>query len=156
MTSIFEIDMKGLIPPMLVSAAKTGLQKTGNRVREVPFSSERKMMSVVVQEEKDLVVYTKGAPEILLSKCNKFIKNGSEASLGEGDKRTILEKNEKMAGKALRVLGFAYKKIGTLPADEDIATLEADLTFIGMQAMMDPPREGVKELIEKEPKAEST
>ncbi|OGY27301.1 MAG: calcium-translocating P-type ATPase, PMCA-type, partial [Candidatus Woykebacteria bacterium RBG_19FT_COMBO_43_10] len=134
---------------LIVSAYKTGIQKTGNRVREVPFSSERKMMSVVVQEEKDLVVYTKGAPEIVLSKCNKFIKGGSEVSLDEGDKKTILAENEKMASKALRVLGLAYKKINALPADEDIATLEAGLTFIGMQAMMDPPREGVKELIEK-------
>ena len=134
---------------LIVSASKAGLKKAGKRIYELPFSSERKMMSVVVQEEKDLVVYTKGAPEIVLSKCNKFIKGGSEVSLDEGDKKTILAENEKMASKALRVLGLAYKKINALPADEDIATLEAGLTFIGMQAMMDPPREGVKELIEK-------
>ncbi|MEX0617177.1 MAG: cation-translocating P-type ATPase [Candidatus Woykebacteria bacterium] len=130
---------------LIVSASKAGLKSVGERVNEVPFSSERKMMSVVSKENGDLFVYTKGAPEIVLSKCSKFIKDGSEADLTEESKKKFLQENGKMAAKALRVLGFAYKKI----AKADPEKVEEDLVFVGMQAMMDPPREDIRGLIEQ-------
>jgi Ca2+-transporting ATPase len=130
---------------LLVSAYKGRIEKVEKRLHEVPFSSERKMMSVMVEEGKDAIVYTKGAPEIVLGKCSKFIKNGQESSLTEADKRKVLEETSKMATKALRVLSFAYKKGSKVSKD----TMEEDLIFIGLQAMMDPPRKGVRSLITK-------
>src|SRR3990167_5827579 len=134
---------------LIVDAYKGGFKETGKRIYEVPFNSERKMMSVVVEENKDLSVYTKGAPEIVLTQCTKLIKNGSEVVLNEEDKKQILAENAKMAAKALRVLGFAYKKIDKL----DKESIEKDLIFIGLQAMMDPPRENIGELISKATKS---
>jgi Ca2+-transporting ATPase len=132
---------------LVVSAHKASVKQVGKRLCEIPFSAERKMMSVAVKEDlptgEKTIVYAKGAPEIILEKCSKLIRNGQETPLNPQEKSKILDENLKMAGKALRILGIAYKE--TNNADEK--TLEEDLTFIGMQAMMDPPRKEVKDLI---------
>jgi Ca2+-transporting ATPase len=129
---------------LLVSAFKGGVKRAGKRIYEVPFSSERKMMSVVVEEKDQKTVYTKGAPEMVLDRCSKIIQNGREIDLTKAEKEKVLAENDRMAKKALRVLGFAYKKLSTLEKD----TVEKDLTFIGLQAMIDPPREDIKALVE--------
>lgn len=128
---------------LLVSAYKAGLEESPERIYEVPFSSERKMMSVAVKKDSNIFIYSKGAPEILLSKCPTIFSGGREVELTNGEKKKILDENSKMANKALRVLGFAYKKVSNL----DKTNLESDLVFVGLQAMMDPPREKIEELI---------
>ena len=134
---------------LIVSANKSGITATRKRIHEIPFNSERKMMSVIVKEDSDTVVYSKGAPEVILNNCTKIISAGKEISLTEEAKKNILAQNSKMAQKALRVLGFAYKNGAHLPADADEKNTEKSLTFIGLQAMMDPPRAGMKDLIAK-------
>ncbi len=134
---------------LIVSANKAGITDTGKRIHEMPFNSERKMMSVVVEEGSESVTYSKGAPEVILNNCTKILSGGKEIPLTEEARKTILDENSKMAGKALRVLGFAYKSGGNLPAGGDEKTAEKSLTFLGLQAMMDPPRAGMKDLITK-------
>jgi Ca2+-transporting ATPase len=81
---------------------------------------------------------------MVLDRCSKIIQNGREIDLTKAEKEKVLAENDRMAKKALRVLGFAYKKLSTLEKD----TVEKDLTFIGLQAMIDPPREDIKALVE--------
>lgn len=128
---------------LIVSAYKAGIKNMSKRVTEIPFSSERKMMSVAVKEGSNICIYTKGAPEILLDHCSKVLEEGKEIPISEAEKERILTANKTMAEKALRVLGFAYKKVARL----DKETIETDLVFIGLQGMMDPPRESIAELI---------
>ncbi|MBI3109818.1 calcium-translocating P-type ATPase, PMCA-type [Candidatus Daviesbacteria bacterium] len=103
------------------------------RVQEVPFSSERKMMSVVVKNGNEYLVATKGATEVILSKCS---------NLSDKQKREILQKNDEMAKKTLRVLAIATRHL------EDLENIEENLTFLGLVGMMDPPRKEVKEAIQ--------
>jgi len=128
---------------LLVSAYKAGVKNTGERVFEIPFSSERKLMSVVTRSGSNKFVYSKGAAEVVLSKCSHILKGDVAVPLNEVEKTTILNKNSEMASLALRVLGFAYKDADSW----DEASLEKDLTFLGLQGMMDPPRKEVKDLI---------
>lgn len=133
---------------LLVSAAKAGIHEKGERVMEVPFSSERKMMSVVIKDGSDYLVMAKGAPEILLQKCSKF----GDKELNESGKKEILTVTHTMSTKALRTLGFAYKKLSSTQYEEsknDEKKLEHDLIFVGVQGMIDPPRVEVKPLIEQ-------
>ncbi|HEX7456162.1 MAG TPA: calcium-translocating P-type ATPase, PMCA-type [Candidatus Nanoarchaeia archaeon] len=129
---------------LIFSARQGSVKSAGKRLFEVPFSSERKMMSVVIEEEGKRVVYSKGAPEVILSKCTKLVQNGQVVPLRDVAKKKILVENADLSSAALRVLGFAYKE--TEKVGEE--TLETDLAFIGLQAMMDPPRKEVRGLIE--------
>jgi Ca2+-transporting ATPase len=128
---------------LLVSAHKALVKSPGERLFEIPFSSERKMMSVVTKSGSNKFVYSKGAAEVVLSKCSHILRNGASVPLNEVEKTTVLNKNNEMASHALRVLGFAYKDADSW----DEAYLEKGLTFLGLQGMMDPPRKEVKELI---------
>jgi len=130
---------------LIISAYKAGLETIGKRIHEVPFSSERKMMSVVVSEESGRVVYTKGAPEMILARCTKIIDGGRIVPLNAAVKKNILDKNDALANAALRVLGFAYRDVNDL----DQNNLESDLVFIGLQAMMDSPRKEVADLVDR-------
>jgi Ca2+-transporting ATPase len=130
---------------LIVSAHKGGIKEPSKRLYEVPFSSERKMMSVAVQEGTKKIIYTKGAPEVVLEKCTKIIKSGQVVPLETLEKRKILDQNTRLAANSLRILGFAYKEIENL--DEE--TVEEGLVFLGFQAMMDSPRKGVEDLITK-------
>lgn len=138
---------------LLVSAQKAKLEKGSyERVLEIPFSSERKMMSVVIKKDDNYVIYTKGASEILLNHCSLHYKNGKEEKLEQKDKDTILSVNGDLSNQALRNLGFAYKILSqkeyeTLAKDE--VKLEQNLVFLGIQGMIDPPRVEVKPLIEE-------
>src|SRR3989339_2027895 len=130
---------------LVVSAAKAGLKKEEfererPRIDEIQFTSERKMMSTFNKVNNKKVVYTKGAPDIVLEKCDRILVNGEIKRLSLPEKKKILKINEEFAGNALRVLGFAYKE-GDLN--------EKDLIFVGLQAMIDPPRPEVKDAIKK-------
>lgn len=129
---------------LLVSAAKGKINKKLERIKEIPFSSTRKMMTVAVQQPGQIFVYSKGAPEVLLEHCDQFISDGKEIGLTEAEKEKILQKVEEMSEKALRTLGFAYKKIDSLEEDKQ---LENNLVFVGLQGMIDPPRTEIEPLV---------
>ena len=111
------------------------------RVNEIPFSSERKMMTTIHRNGDKYRIITKGAPDILIDRCTKEINS---SSIG---KANIKSNNLQMAKKALRVLAVAYKDIDRLPSKIDSTSIEEDLIFVGLIGMIDPPRDNVKEAI---------
>ena len=133
---------------LVVSAAKAGIgggegpDGSGDRVAEVPFSSERQRMTVVVREEGGHTAYTKGAPEVVLDRCDSVLVDGEVRELTDETRERIRERVESFAGDALRVLGFARREGVDPEADED--ALETGLTFLGLQGMIDPPRPEVE------------
>jgi len=134
---------------LVISADKAGLLKKEEterepRVIEYSFSSKRKLMSIVRKTDRGLISYVKGAPDILLKKCTRELVNGRVINLTDNRKKEIHASYEEMASGALRVLGFAYKK---LPSKFDQNSAENGLVFVGFQGMMDPPRKEVKSAI---------
>ncbi len=127
---------------LLVSAKKAGIAPAFERLNEIPFTSERKMMSVVVKIGDKYLLYAKGAPEILIKHCGN--------TLSSEDAKQIQETTHAMSKKALRTLGFAYRELSRDEAEAAETTgakLEENLIFLGLQGMMDPPRAEVKDLI---------
>ena len=129
---------------LLVSAAKAGVEKKVERVKEIPFSSSRKMMSVADEDAGKILVYAKGAPEVLLEHCEKLLVAGKGIELSKSDKEQILRTVDHMSHKALRTLAFAYKENDKIEEDEQ---MEAGLVFVGLQGMIDPPRVEIEPLI---------
>ncbi len=137
---------------LIVAAAKAGmikedLERTYPRVREVPFTSERKRMTTVHKSpEGTLYAYVKGAPETILERCDYTLQNGNEKKLTKKEHQSILKTNEEMASGALRLLGIAYRE---LPDDMlenfDEENVEMRLVFVGLAGMIDPPRGEAKE-----------
>lgn len=128
---------------LLVSAAKNKVKAgQAERIKEIPFSSERKMMSVLVKEGDETAVYSKGAPEMVLPHCTHILKNGKVTKLTATDRETILKTTKEMAEKALRTLAFAYR-----PAKKTEKEFEDELILIGLQGMIDPPRAEIRDLI---------
>jgi len=132
---------------LIVAATKYGsikeeLEKEAPRVHEVTFTSERKRMTTVHKSgEEGLIAYVKGAPELILERCTSTLVRGRIRKLDQKTRKEIIEANERMANKALRVLGVAFKELvageaGTL----DDERLENGLVFIGLMGMIDPPR----------------
>lgn len=117
---------------------------------EIPFDSDRKLMSTVHKtEDGQYIVYTKGGVDELLKCCNRYSENGEMKSDLEDYKSLILSTNKSMAEKALRVLAFGYKIINHSLTKDDMDHLESDLIFVGMCGMIDPPREEVKDAVKK-------
>ncbi|MBD3249824.1 calcium-translocating P-type ATPase, SERCA-type [Candidatus Woesearchaeota archaeon] len=138
---------------LLVSAGKVDLNKSSlekhfPRIDEIPFDSERKCMTTIHKKNKKNVAYVKGAPDVILNKCKYININGKVKKLTGKDRKRILRVNQDMANKALRVLGFSYKSLAG-KYDLKPEEIENDLIFVGLQAMIDPPREEVKEAIAK-------
>nr|WP_239565518.1 calcium-translocating P-type ATPase, SERCA-type [Brevibacillus fulvus] len=118
------------------------------RIDELPFDSERKMMSVIDQEaDGSVTLLCKGAVEALLQRCSHVLWQGEVVLLTHRLRRQILQKTEDMAEQALRVLGFAYKPLKQYKESEPAHSLENQLIFVGMAGMIDPPREEVKQAI---------
>ena len=130
------------------------------RINEIPFDSNRKMMTTIHKIDNKYRIITKGAPDVLLQKCRAQIRNSRKTGIqlsnqvwGQSQIETTIEKgiiqkeNIKMAEKALRVIAVAYKDVDFLPSKIDSNTIENDLTFVGLIGMIDPPREGVKEAV---------
>lgn len=120
------------------------------RIEEIPFDSNRKMMTTVHKNDDKYRVITKGAPDVLLEKCTKEIsKINSDGSINVNliNKQYIIRKNKEMAEQALRVIAVAYKDISGVPNKNELNDLEKNLTFVGLIGMIDPPREGVKEAV---------
>ncbi|MFH1442945.1 MAG: HAD-IC family P-type ATPase [Candidatus Micrarchaeota archaeon] len=139
---------------LLVVSKKAGMdylleKKSRKKVEELTFDSERKMMSVIYDEdEAGVIAYTKGAPEMLIEKCGFYLKDGKQVKLDAAMRQTIEGKNADFASEGLRVLGFAYRNLKTSGNREfKIGDVERELVFVGLMAMMDPPRKEVRDAI---------
>ncbi len=137
---------------LIVSAAKAGLKgsilkETFPRVHEIPFDSERKRKSTVHRANQGFVMYTKGAPDVMLKLCSTMDIGGEVSQITDEAKKRIIETNRQLASQALRVLAFAYKPL-TSATDVDKLD-ENDLIFVGLQGMIDPPREEVRSAIDR-------
>lgn len=119
------------------------------RVEEIPFDSDRKLMTTVNKVGDKYIVYTKGGIDELLRRCTSYEIGGQIYEELENYINKIREENEHMAKEALRVLGCAYKEIDHAPSKEEMQTMENDLIFIGMVGMIDPAREEAKKAVEK-------
>ena len=119
------------------------------RVEEAPFDSTRKMMTTLHQTESGIMQYTKGAPDVVISKCTKYLENGNVLLMTEEVRSSILKANKDMADQALRVLCAAERTWDAIPDDVSPAYLEQDLCYIGLVGMIDPVREEVKPAIEE-------
>jgi Ca2+-transporting ATPase len=126
---------------LLVSSAKAGIEKEYSRQTTVPFSSSRKRMTVV----SDDTAYMKGAPGTVLERCDRVLMDGEVKNLDEEMRQEIRDRNHEYANDALRVLGFARKK--DVDADAGSEELESEMVFLGLQGMIDPPREEVREAV---------
>ena len=116
------------------------------RIDEIPFDSERKLMTTVHKRGDKYIVYTKGGVDELLNICTSYIDHGKIENDLKAFIPTITDTNEKMATDALRVLAFGYKELDFKPTKED---MENNLTYVGMYGMIDPPREEAKLAVEK-------
>ncbi len=139
---------------LVILAQQKGLLKKEQeqkmpRVNEIPFDSDRKLMTTIHNSDNQLKVFTKGACDVLLERCSKILINNEIKELTEEIKEEIRTANISMANKALRVLAFAYKDIKEIPKDITSDNVENDLVFAGLVGMIDPPREEVKHAVEK-------
>ena len=137
---------------LLVAAAKAGLDhdqlnSSFDRIHEVPFTSERKRMSVACRGKDGFSAYSKGATESVLELCTHIQTRNGRKKITDKDKQAIMDMNSKLASKALRVLAFAQKDMAARPKTN--SEIERGLTFVGLQAMMDPPRTEVKEVVHR-------
>ena len=129
---------------LLVSAKKYGLKKQEyKKLKEIPFDASKRYMAAIYQEKGNEIIYVKGAPEVVLSLCDKVYERGFTRKITEKDKQQILETNERMAKDSLRILGFAYKNV------EKKTELTQNLIFLGLQGMIDPPKEHINDYIKK-------
>ncbi|HZW36363.1 MAG TPA: cation-translocating P-type ATPase [Candidatus Deferrimicrobiaceae bacterium] len=142
---------------LIVAARKVGLDAEGlgmrfERVGEVPFSSERKLMSTIhtdAQRLERLLVFTKGAPDVLLPRCTQEFVGGEARPLSAGRRAAILRANEELAGEALRTLGVAFRPLPREAFDVNVVDerVEQDLVFAGVIGMIDPPRQEAKDAV---------
>ncbi len=131
---------------LLEGLDKNALERELPRVAELPFDSERKLMSTVHPLNGKYRVMMKGAPDVLLSRCDRALADGTRP-LDAALAREAAAANAAMAERALRVLACAYKDVDELPRELTSETLERDLTFAGLVGMIDPPRLEVKEAV---------
>ena len=142
---------------LIVAARKAGLEDEAldarfARVAEVPFSSERKLMSTIhtdAERQEHLLALTKGAPDILLARCSQELVGEELRPLTAERRAELLQMNDELAGAALRTLGVAFR---SLPSDafggEAVdARVEQELVFLGLIGMIDPPRQEAKEAV---------
>ena len=142
---------------LVVAARKVGLdadalEERFQRVGEVPFSSERKLMSTVhtdAERAERLLVFSKGAPDVLLARCSRELVGEEARPLGAARRAEILGANDELADRALRTLGIAYRE---LPADAlahaDVdERVERELVFAGLVGMLDPPRDEARHAV---------
>ena len=132
-----------------VGLHKAQLEKHTPRVEEAPFDSGRKMMSTIHNLGSTYVQYTKGGPDVVLSRCAFYWEDGLIKPMTDSKRQQIMDANKAMADKALRVLAAAKRDWDTLPSDHTPEYLEQELVFIGLTGMIDPVRPEVKAAIEE-------
>ena len=130
-----------------VEKVKQNFQK----IVEIPFDSERKMMSFVFQKNQDKILFTKGSTESILSRCGFLLEDGEVKKITKDEKEKILETEEALSKEALKVIALAYKEnLSTYDEEEKYLQEEnKQLIFVGLLAMKDPARSDVKAAIEK-------
>ena len=126
---------------------KQDLEAATPRVDEAPFDSGRKMMSTIHDLGNGFVQYTKGGPDVVLSRCAYYYENGQILPMTEEKREQIMTANKAMADKALRVLAAAMRNWEEKPADNSPEALEQNLVFLGLTGMIDPVRPEVKDAI---------
>lgn len=124
---------------------KVSLEENSPRIDEIPFDSDRKLMTTVNKEQDGSFIYTKGAADVLIGRCTRILIDGKVRKITDKDIAAAHQANKDMSDTALRVLAYAYKP---LKADDSAETYENDLIFIGLSGMIDPPREEVKGAVE--------
>jgi P-type Ca2+ transporter type 2C len=149
---------------LLVAAAKGNIERDQwnsklPRVGEFPFSSERKRMSVIVQDvagamaaeapllESPYLMFTKGSPELILERCSQVQSAEAPIALTGKARDAILAKNNELAGKGLRVLGFAFKPLSSAPGEGTEDSTEQGLIWLGLIDMLDAPRPEVRDAV---------
>jgi Ca2+-transporting ATPase len=148
---------------LIVAARKAGLRSEAlearfRRVGEVPFSSERKLMSTVhtdAEQRERILVFTKGAPDVLLTRCTQELVGEAPRQLSEARRRTIAEINADLAGRALRTLAVAYRSLpaAAFEIDDVDERVEHDLVFAGLVGMIDPPRDEARDAVARAKRA---
>ncbi|MBQ7860955.1 MAG: calcium-translocating P-type ATPase, PMCA-type [Clostridia bacterium] len=126
---------------------KNDLKVKYPRVAELPFDSGRKMMSTVHEYDGAYIQFTKGAPDVVLSRCSTAIIDGEEVSMTSEVMDKIMANNKAMADRALRVLALSMKKLSAVPGEMTTEENETDLVFVGLSGMIDPVRPEVKDAI---------
>jgi len=139
---------------LLTAAAKLNiwkkeLEEKNPFIQEIPFDSERKKMTIVRNAGDRVIAFVKGAPDLFLEDCVDIEDREGTRKLDDKDKKEILAFNEKLASLAMRVLAIGYKVLDRVPESYTAEAIEKDLVFLGLAAMIDPPREEVKKAIEK-------
>ncbi|WP_058486145.1 calcium-translocating P-type ATPase, SERCA-type [Defluviitalea phaphyphila] len=124
---------------------KENLIKEMPRIGEIPFDSDRKLMSTFHKYKENIVMYTKGAPDVVLSRCKYIDVNGKIEKITDKHKEMIINKNNSFANEALRVLALSYKIVSVVKENKEE---EKDLVFLGLVGMMDPPRDEAKKAVE--------
>ncbi|SEM76204.1 calcium-translocating P-type ATPase, SERCA-type [Paenibacillus sp. OV219] len=137
---------------LTVLASKLGVSAKSmegiyQRVKEYPFDSERKRMSVLVTHQGGRLICTKGAPDMLMEQCSYVLWDGKVVPFTASLKQKVTNSAETMAQNALRVLGFAYRELRPHDAIEEESDVENQLIFVGLSGMIDPPRREVREAI---------
>ncbi|MCL6457557.1 MAG: calcium-translocating P-type ATPase, SERCA-type [Gorillibacterium sp.] len=137
---------------LAVLGAKAGLSAESQgglyrRVREFPFDSERKRMSVLLEHQGGRVVYAKGAPDVLMDLCTYVLWDNKVIPFTGTLRQKVIAANEGMARSALRVLALAYRDVKSTEKCEHESAAEANLVFVGLAGMIDPPRKEVRDAI---------
>lgn len=126
---------------------KNELLQKQPRIDEYPFDSSRKLMSTIHQDGDGYIQYTKGAPDVLIARCTKLLKDGAVQPMTKEDRTEILKANKSMADNALRVLAAAYTTYTDTKSFASKEAIEQNLIFIGLTGMIDPVRPEVKQAI---------
>ncbi|MCO8194151.1 MULTISPECIES: calcium-translocating P-type ATPase, PMCA-type [Anaerofustis] len=127
-------------------AKESGIERERKiRFDELPFDSKRKMMSCIYREDNKYIVYVKGASDVLINKCSHYVCESNVKKITDDLREDFLSQVDKLSMEAYRVMGYAYKVLDNLPDKENV---EDNLIFVGLTAMIDPPREEVFESIE--------
>ena len=141
---------------LLTLAGKKGLSKNEleekyPRIEEIPFDSDRKMMSTFHENfiENKIVSFTKGAPDLIIDRCDKKLVDGKVSEFTDEEKKLVLDKNIEFAKDALRTLAYAFKQYDSLPNEIKSENIENSMIFVGITGTIDPARPEAKEAIKQ-------
>ncbi|WP_128426921.1 cation-translocating P-type ATPase [Gudongella oleilytica] len=139
---------------LITLAGKAGIDSAElnhmyKRIEEIPFDSERKMMTTFhdMPNDEGVSSFTKGAPDIIIDRCNRIILDGKVSEFTPELKSEVLRVNSELSRAALRVLAFAFKEYPSLPTDPSPDENESDMIFVGLTCMIDPPRPEARDAI---------
>lgn len=138
------------IAAMKAGITRSRLNNSYHRIDELPFDADRKCMSVVCKNTiGEIFVFTKGAPDMIIDKCNRVMSSRGITKLDDMTKKNITKINDTMANNALRVMGLAYKKLESGTYRAEAKNIEKDLVFVGLMGMIDPPRKEAVVAVQK-------